>query len=220
MTSRTVKFGTYDTAVTGGWTLNELTLSAAEYQDERVTIPGRSGSLDLTVALTNGEPRYNDRTLSVRLESSEGTRLEREAVINTMINWLDGWKMDIVLPDDSTHYLVGRLHVSKEYNDPAHAAVRVTAVCEPWRYNNDETVVNLTASETEQTTTLANQGRRTVVPVLVIADGDVSLVYGTNSWTLSAGTYQLPDLTLQQGENSLTYSGAGTITITYREAVL
>lgn len=220
MAKRSVKFGTYDTAATGGWTLNDWTLSAAEYQEDRVVIPGRSGSLDLTAALTNGEPRYNDRTLSVRLESSEGTRLDREAKINTMINRLDGWKMDIVLPDDSAHYLVGRIHVSKEYNDPARAAVRVTAVCEPWRYNNDETTVSLTASSSEQTAELTNQGRRTVVPVLVIAGGSVNLVYGSASWSLTDGTYQLPDLTLPQGGGTLKYSGSGTITITYREAVL
>ena len=80
----------------------------------------------------------------------------------------------------------------------------------------------MTATEEEQTATLTNAGRRAVVPLLTITGegASVLLAFGTASWALGAGTYALPDLRLVQGDATLTYSGTGTATLTYREAVL
>ena len=219
MEKRGLTIGTYNT-VEHSWTLTEWELSAPEYQEKFLDVPGRDGALDLSAALTNGAPTYHSRTLSVKLECSEGGRLTREAAINTMVNWLDGWRLDIVLPDDPDHYITGRVSVAKEYNDLAHAAVAVTAVCDPWRYAKDERVYSLAAESTEKTAFLSNAGRRTAVPLLTITGGSILIKYGTYSWSLGAGTYQLPDLTVPQGGGTLTYSGTGTLRISYREAVL
>lgn len=222
MLIRKLILGNYDTHLNGPWTLSAWSLSPAEYQENYVEVPGRNGALDLSTALTDGEPRYNSRTMEATLERSDGTRLEREAAIDAMINWLDGWKMDIFLPDDELHYITGRVRVAKEYNDPAHAAVTITATVDPWRYNKNETAVHLTADTEAKTALLTNQGRRTVVPVLEIT-GDspqVLLSVGTASWSLSTGTYQLPDLVVRQGSTEITYSGSGELHFRYREAIL
>lgn len=222
MTKRKIIFGTYDTAADGLLTLTGWELSAPEYQSNMVEVPGRDGSLDLSTALTDGEPRYKSRTLTATFETSEGTRLERKERLDTMVNWLDGWRMDIQLPDDDTHYITGRVSVAVAYNDPAHGAVTVTAVCDPWRYANSETVVTLTAGTEAQTASLVNSGRKSQAPTLTVSgdDASVNLVYGAYSWALGAGVYILPDLILQLGSNALTYSGTGTVEIRYREAVL
>lgn len=220
--ARKIIFGTYDTELNGPWTLSAWELSAAEHRQQLVEVPGRDGELDLSTALTDGVPRYGSRQLVATLERSDGTRLDRETAINTMVNWLDGWRMDIHLPDDEGHYIQGRVHVAKNYNDPAHASVTVTAVCDPWRYNNHETVLSFTAGETVQTARLTNSGRRSVVPVLQITGegASVRLVFGSASWVLGAGVYQLPDLVVSQGGISVEYSGTGALRFTYREAVL
>ena len=139
-----------------------------------------------------------------------------------MVNLLDGIRENIELPDDPYHYITGRLHVAREYNDPAHAAVTVTAVCAPWKYSTTELVVNLTATTAEQTARLVNGGRQAVVPTLTVtgSGASVRLVYGSVSRTLSAGTYKLPDMLLTPGTHMLTYAGTGSMKITYREAVL
>lgn len=219
-TPREIRFGEYYTHANGLWTLSGLELSDAKYKQNMVEVPGRSAPLDLSTALTDGEPTYGTRTLKATFESSEGSRLAREARISQMANALDGYRMNIVLPDDLDHYLSGRVHVERLYNDEAHASVRVTATCDPWRYAKDETVVTLQATEVEQTALLTNQGRLGVVPVVNITGGDVHLTFGGASWALSPGSYALPDLYLKYGEHSLAYSGAGVLTMTYREAVL
>ena len=221
--ARKMIFGSYDTDVNGLWTLTEWELEPAQIITNYVDVPGRvKGPLDLSTALTDGEPRFGSRTLVAVFESSEGDRLARKSRMDTMVNWLSGWRMNIVLPDNPDHYLVGRVTVEPQYNDMVHASVQVTAVCEPWLYKNTETVVNLTAATAEKTATLSNPGRMTVVPLLEITGTSASVLikFGTASWTLGPGTYQLPDLVLPQGDHLLTYSGTGSVKLTYREAVL
>lgn len=222
MDKRKIIYGTYDTALQGPWTLTGWTLDPVSIRANYVEVPGRDGDLDLSTALTDGVPRYGNRTLTATFECAEGDRLHRETLINTMVNWLDGWRLNIVLPDDPDHYLTGRVHVAKDYNDPAHARVTVTAVCDPWRYNAYETAVKLTAGATEQEALLSNDGRRTVVPKLLIEGegASVTLKVGTASWVLTAGAYQLSDLVLNQGGAVISYSGTGTLQFTYQEAVL
>lgn len=219
MEKRKVIFGTYDTALTGAWTVAGLELTSPDFQTNLVQIPGRDGPLDLSTVLTDGEPIYGSRKLTVVLENSDGDRAAREVKIRTIIAQLDGYQKQIWLPDDAGHYLQGRIHVVRNYNDMAHASVTVTATCDPWLYSNTEKTYNLTASSTSNTITLVNSGRKAVVPVIVTT-GSVNLVYGTNSLALSAGSYQMADFVLTAGSHSLKYSGSGTIKITYREAVL
>ncbi len=219
MAKRGMIIGSYYTNVR--WILAAWHLSDPEQIIDLVDVPGRrKGPLDLSTALTDGDPVYGVRTLEATFECSEGTRMEREAWISEMVNSLDGYIHHIVLPDDPLHYLVGRVNVKKLYNDLAHASVQVVATCEPWRYSSAETMVTLTSTEEPQTATLPNSGRLAVVPTLTVTGGDFRLVAGSQSWALGAGTYMLPDLLLFKGGRVITYSGSGTLTATYREAVL
>lgn len=219
-TPRSMTFGSYYTYATGLWTLTGWDFSDPPNKSNLVEVPGRSEPLDLSTALTDGEPTYSSRTLTATFESSEGDRLAREARINQMTNALDGYRMNIILPDDADHYITGRVSVKKMYNDEAHASVQVTAVCDPWRYANEETVVTLQATAEVQEAVLANLGRRGVVPLLEVTEGEVLLVYGAASWALGVGTYALPDIYLTYGEHVLTYSGSAAFKFTYREAIL
>lgn len=220
MEKRKVNFGIYDTGEKD-WTLNICRLDMPQQQTNYVDVFGRrKGPLDLSTAMTDGEPIYGSRLLTVRLEGSFGNKSEREDEINTMINRLDGYTMNIRLPDDAEHYLVGAVHVVKEYNDLAHAAVMITATCEPWRYNNQETAVAFTALQAEQTVSLTNAGRLTVEPLLTVYTGEIKLSIGGVSRALSAGTYKLPETVLSHGSIDVTYSGTGAAKFTYREGVL
>lgn len=224
MQKRKIIIGEYDTALAGLWTLTSWSFSRAEVFESYADVPGHSGLLDLSTVLTDGEPYYRAREFEAILESSEGSRLERETRINQMINQIDGWRANITLPDDPTHYITGRVRVERLYNDLAHASVRVTATCDPWRYNVSETVVGLSATGTEQTVSLINVGRLSVVPKITVTGGEVLLKLSTGeqvlSWALSPGSYELPDIYIKTGALPLTYSGGGQIILTYREAVL
>ena len=224
MEKRSVRPGDYDTAADGLWTLAALDFPEPDQETNMVQVPGRTkGPLDLSAILTEGEPCYGSRSLSITLESSEGDREARQVRISNMINRLHGRRVDIVLPDHPQHYVTGRLSVKQSYTDLAHAAVEVSGTCEPWLYSAEETQVVLQATSSEQVAHLTNSGAMTVVPVLEVtaeAGQNILLKYGTASGSFSAGIYSWPTLWLTPGEHEVTYSGAGIMTIKYREAVL
>ena len=218
MQKRKIIFDTYDTAADGLWTLASCVLGDAEPQEILLEIPGRlDGPLDASEALT-GDVEYGPRPLEVMLESSEGTRAERQARISAMVNRLHGRRVPIRLPDDAEHYLIGRLKVTPQYNDLAHAAIQVTATCEPWRYANEETEVVVNANGTTQEVILENDRRRTYPSATVT--GEVVLAYNGKSMTFGEGTRLLTDLPLGQGDHLVKVSGKGSVTFTYRKAVL
>lgn len=218
MKKRTIKLGSYDTAE-HGWTLNTLKLSDPDQKVNYADKPGGDGAWDLSTAHTDGIPRYNNRTLLVILECSQGDRDHREQLINDMVNALDGLEWHIVLPDRPEHYLVARLHLVVDYSDLAHAQVTINGTCEPWLYYSRENVTELPATDQTTTIYLRNDGRRAVVPRLTVA-GSARLTYNGSSVDLNAGTYEWPTLLLTTGLHELLYSSTGMLTITYREAVL
>lgn len=223
MIKRTIKLGEYDTAAHGLWTLSALDFPEPTPVSNLVDVPGRyRGPLDLSTVLTDGLPTYGTRSLTATLESSEGDRAARGDRISEMVNQLHGQRVNIVLPDRPEHYAVGRLSVTLLYNDPAHASVQVSAECEPWLYAAEETEVVLQAATGEKTEHLRNGGSMPVLPVVTVSGEGVSfsLQYAGNSWSLGPGVYELPALLLTPGDHTVTYSGAGTATIKYREAVL
>lgn len=218
MKKRTLKIGTYDTAF-HGWTLTGWILSDPEQKTNYIEKTGGDGSWDMSTALTGGIPRYRDRTLTATFECSKGTRADREILIRDMVNTLDGLVWPIVLPDRPEHYLTGRIHVRELQNSLAYAEVEVSATCEPWLYKSHESVVEIVSAGPEGTEDIYNYGRKAVVPMLMVV-GTIGLKFGDNEVQLGEGAYKWPSLLLAPGLNTLTYAGAGTVTITYREAVL
>lgn len=223
MQKRTIRFGEYDTAAHGLWTMSGLAFPEPPLMENFVDVPGRyKGPLDMSTALTDGIPTYGSRELSVTLESSEGDRAAREARISDMVNRLNGKVVHIVHPDHPRHYAVGRLKIQTLYSDLAHSAVQVTGTCEPWLYADDETVLLLQATNEAQTIRIRNSGVMPVQPLISVGGESVSfsLRYGEKNWVLSEGEYMLPDMLLTPGYHEITFSGTGTARITYREAVI
>lgn len=220
---RTVRMGDYDTAADGGWTLTGMKLAMPETQTRFTDVPFRAnGPIDQTTLLTDGDPRYGSRDLRLTFECSEGTRMEREAIISEMVNRLHGQRVKIVLPDDPDHYLVGRVAIGVDYNDPYHAAINVRCTCEPWRYSVIEHRMQLVVTEGWQTVILFNSGRKVLVPEITVTGYNASVVLVCNgqTWVLTEGTHRLARLTLHQGNTMLSYSGSGDVLLTYREAIL
>lgn len=222
MSKRQLILNDYKTAEDGLFTLTSCKITKASQVQNFVSVPGRFSPLDLSTILTDGQPYYGNASLDAVLESSEGTREDRQERIDEMVTRLDGYQMQIVHPDHPGQYMIGRVQVMKDYNDLVHCAVRVVATCEPWFYNESETYsfVNLPANE--QTANLRNNGKLAVVPTVEVAGTTATLVVGSTTYTLSEGTYQLPELYLLPGNTPIQYSaeGEGLIAFTYREAVL
>ena len=206
-----IKFGNYHSYDDFSLILSAKTIGTPSPKTETIDIPGGDGVLDLSDFF--GEVKYNNRNLSFDF-STIVPQAEFMNLFSAVQNALHGQKMQIILDDDSEWYYVGRVTVSEWKADKNIGKLTIDCDCEPYKIKLAETVVAVEVSG--ETTAILPNSNKTVVPTIDIT-GEISLTYGTNFYTLSAGRYDLPAVRLEKGENTVLLSGTGTATFTYKE---
>ena len=214
---RILRIGSWSSAV-HDWTLCEFKISAPQYRRNTVTVPGLDGAVDLSDALT-GDVHYDMRKLTARLENSSGNRLKRDHWISVLMNALDGTVQQIWLPDDPCRFMQGRLRVSVQYSDTAHASVQITADVEPWKYRKAETVIDLTTAAGDNNCVIRMTDRKPVSPLFQVVNFSDTLKIGSHD-VIEPGRYRFPDITFRHGANDLAVTGQAVIRISFREGVL
>lgn len=212
----------YDEIHTGDdWKLilNSKTITPPEPKTYEVDIDGRDGTLDLSESLA-GEIKFKDRTITAVYLLTEGSRVERERLIRTITNYLNGRKRKIVEPDDLDHYFIGRSKITAVSNNQAYGSITVQSTCDPWRYSKDKISrycqVN---TSTPKKWIFTNDGARTAVPVITVT-GFITIVVGGVAHSLTAGSYRLTALKFRSGVNEVSMYGSGSATFQYEEADL
>ena len=193
----------------------QVTISPPEVKTYLVPVPGRSGSLDFTEALTNGQPAYNDRQLILIMYCfAEEERLP--AMESACRNALHGRKLNIVLDCDPGYYYRGRLSVDWVSEDNIDVAT-ITAICDPYKYKLSPTVKEFDVSGS-LSVALPND-RMPTVP-MVTTDAEITVQFGESTIVFPSGTRRAPALLLTEGENQLTLTGTGHIKFEYQEGAL
>lgn len=199
-------------------TVTAKDVTAPEPKTNYINIEGASGSLDLTEALT-GAPVYNDRTVTASFMCSEGDHKEREVLLRRIRTAIHGRKIPIIDPDDPEHYFLGRAKIREETNQPAFLTFTVEAVCDPYRYDIEETTRTVAMTGQGVDLVINNDGDKTLCP-LIIVYGYAAIACNGATAQLSTGTYKIADVKLAPGANVVNVSGVGTVAFVYREAVL
>lgn len=213
-------FGEHNTWNDWGLILTAKTdLEPPKVKTNYVDIEGMSGSLDLSEALT-GEPTYEDRTFSASFFACDGSYEERKRLLDTIICAIHGRKMKIMEPDDPHRYLYGRVTLKDVHHYVSYSDFTVEMRCDPWRYAHGETVQTIqVSSDNPVNVQIYNSGRKTVCPDITVSGQLTFTCCGVTS-EATDGSYKLTTFKLYQGENVIQVSGSGTMTLTYREAVL
>ena len=183
-----------------------------------VDVPGADGSKDLS-AQPAGRIVYQDRTLTwtFGLYPGENWHAKHREVSNA----LNGRACDITLDDDPGYYYQGRLSVEKYNVDGLLKQIVVKAICRPYKFKQEETVVSSSLTTAYKDIDLPND-RKPVVPVITVS-ANTTLQWDGNTFTLNAGTHKVLDIELKEGGNTLAAkvaSGTGSITVTYQEGAL
>lgn len=194
-----------------------------------VELDGMSGTLDLSEALT-GEITYSDRTITASFWTDYGTRKDRENLLRKISASLHGKKVKIIEPDDPDHYFYGRVKIKDKVNNLAYATFTIEAICDPWRYANEEKTWRFdyytrkddeSILERRKQLFITNNGVKTVCPRITVT-GTIGIAFEGAGITLTAGTYTIPEIKLRQGVNVIQTASLleSSITFTYREATL
>lgn len=225
---RGVQFSDYHSYEDWGLLLVEKTISAPEPKTKIVDVPGMDGVLDLTEAL--GAVRYGNRELKFRFKV-----IDRERFYNaytTVATYLHGRKRNIIIDDDPGFYYVGRCTMGDLKPGKIQSYFDVEVDAEPYKYETDDAMAQgrwlwdtfnfrtgiaqdtqYTVSGT-QTITLINRGM--AVNPTFTASASMSVRYKGTTYSIPNGTTTNYNILLDAGENTLTVTGTGTLTISYR----
>lgn len=182
-------------------------------QTYAVEVPGHNGVLDLSEFIT-GETTYSNRILTFNFVG-DGSR---ETVLNLIERMCEYHGKSIVITTDDylDWYYSGRAEV--DYVDHGYY-VEFTLMVDafPFRLAINPKVYDFGVCEA-QTITVLNEGRP-VIPTISVT-GEATIVKNGVTVTISDGTYEDEFFKLIKGDNEFTLTSTGTVTITYREAVI
>lgn len=211
---KTVKFDTKDSYTDYGLYLQPYTIPMPDIKSNYIDIAGADGTLDLTEVF--GRVRFMDRTFTLDLRAFDLDQ-DFHSTVTTFANAVHGKKVKMTFSDDPDYYYYGRVDVDTVSPLVFVGVITVFITAEPWKYKTNVTSVTEEVT-TSKIITLTNDRMPTIPAITVSAE--MSLAWGTYTVTLAAGTHTVLDLELQQGNTSITVTGAGTITFAYQEGAL
>lgn len=195
----------------------QVIISPPEVKTYLVSVPGRSGSLDFTEALTDGQPAYYDRQITMTMYCFAGDE-QLPDMERACRNALHGRKMNIMLDCDPEYYYRGRLSVDWVSEGNIDIAT-ITADCDPYKYKLSPTVREFDVSGSEGLEIILQNDRMPTVPT-VTTNAEITVEFGESTIVFAPGTRKAPALLLLEGANHMTLTGTGHIKFEYQEGAL
>ena len=201
-----------------GWLRESINFPTPQSQTNSIVVPGRNSPIRFSEALgrVSYQPRSFDMTFSML-----GSRAAFDLLVSNTVNRFAGQLVQVILSEDQTMYYVGTVEAEPSYDPFSRKGVLVLS-CDDgdaYRYHVDQTVISLSGSGT---VTLQNDAMPVVPVVTTTAETALAWQVGTDIYqkSVSAGTWEIPELELAEGTNSIAVTGEGTTTFTYREGRL
>ena len=221
------------------WQQFELIMSSkniapAEAKQNFLELPARNGSLDLSEVLT-GMPMYGNREITVVLGGKKA-RIDWEQGKSAFQNAYHNRSVQVVFEDDPNYYWEGRLTVNDDFelgNEVATFSVTLnaqpykletrdggSASCQAWDTFVFETDIfrdyyGLQVDGTLQVNIYGNT--MPVIPVFEVSNANnLKVSFNGQTYDLQNGTNKIYSIVTTEGNNYLTFTGQGTVTISYR----
>lgn len=204
------------------------TISAPEVQTKKVSVPGRNGDINLSTVLT-GDVRYKNRSITMKFINKDVKYDDIPIWKSEIENYLHGQKMRIVFDDDPAFYYYGSLNVEPVSYDGV-AQITIKADVDPYKYSIttseedwlwdpfdfEQSVINETADLVVDGSLEVSiiAGKKWDNPI-VISDSDMTVAFKGSTYQIKAGSQVMYDIILEEGENILTFTGNGKVTINY-----
>ena len=201
-----------------GWVRENIEFPVPESQTETVVVPGRNAPIRFNEVL--GLVSFKPRTFTLTF-SMLGTRVKFDELTSKVSNRYAGRLCRVRTSEEPNLYVLGTIQMSSSY-DPLTGKGQLVMECsdgDSYRYHVDMTEVVQNGSGT---VILKNDYMPVVPTVITTADTTLSWKVGTDSFdkTLSAGEWEIPELQLAYGNNSVKVTSTGDTTFRYREGCL
>lgn len=202
---------------------------AAEVDEKFKEIPGRNGDLDITDALT-GFPVYKNATMKLTFDFKDDNYDLWLIRASELRNKIHGRRLKVVLGNDEFFY-EGRISVSTEKLNKRYSSVEITINRDPYKLELQSSLedwlwdsFNFETGIIRDYKDLQVAGRleliipgRTmrVIPVFDCSE-EMTVSYNGTIYNLPKGKSKSLDLLLGEGDNTLIFTGNGTVSVDYR----
>ena len=206
-------------------------IAPPDVKSKTVDIPGADGELNLT-ELLNGRPTYQNRTGSIEF-IVVNDYWDWDVAYSTIMNYLQGKSMKMVLEDDPAYYYEGRFAVSEWRSDKSWSLITIdynvypykkdlSATDEDWLWDSFDFETQIIQNGMKNLTvdgvlTVTVEGSPQPVAPVITVSGPMMLSFnGIEKSMDKAGDYKYGDILFQEGTNKITFRGNGNVTISYR----
>ena len=201
-----------------GWLRETVNFPTPQSQSNTITVPGRNSPIRFTEAL--GRVAYQPRSFDMTF-SMLGDRADYDRLVSAAVNQFAGKLCRVTLTEDPTLYALGTLEADPTY-DPLTGKGTLELSCtdgDAFLYYVEETVESISGSGTA---VLVNDYMPVVPVIAATAETTLRWAIDGESFhkTVSAGTWEIPELELRHGDNTVSVTGEGTTTFTYRQGRL
>ena len=198
-----------------GWLRETVNFPTPQSQSNTITVPGRNSPIRFTEAL--GRVAYQPRSFDMTL-SMLGDRADYDRLVSVVVNQFAGQLCRVTLSEDPTLYAIGTLEATPTY-DPQTGKGTLVLSCtdgDAFLYYVSETIESITGSGT---ITLHNDYMPVVPVITTTAEATLRWAVDGETFhkTISAGTWEIPELELRHGNNTVSVTVEGTVRFAYRE---
>lgn len=177
-----------------------------------VEVLGADGMIDMTDALT-GYTQYQNRQINFEFIIMAG-RESWPAIYSDLMDTLHGRKVRITFDDDPDYFYTGRVTVGKWDAEKVTAVITMTAEVEPFKTEILKKTKRCILTE-EGVKVTVHGTKKPVVPDITATDSGVEVSFRGSTYTLAAGVNRIPGIVIREGNNEFTFTGSGTVDITY-----
>ena len=200
----------------GACITNEDVIGMPAVNTVLLSIPGRSGRIDLSEVLT-GDVSYGNRKLKLVL-AAETNVSKWQDTCDHIFNTFHGRQVTVIFDEDPGHFYIGRASVSEPSRVQNAGQLTVEIEAEPFRYEVAETVATFASATAAISDVLVNT-RMPVSPRVEVA-ANAQLYFEGAIYELSAGDQAVPGFVLHEGENEVRVTGASSVTFRYRKGCI
>lgn len=224
----TVTFGTKNSYRDFGLILTSKDIGLPEPKTETVDLTGANGVIDLTEVLTD-DIKYKQRKLQFTFTVIDPINAW-SVTLSEVTNYVHGRRLRILLDWDKNYYYEGRCKVNQFKTNKRLATIVVDAEVDPYKLevNSSSTpwiwdtfsfidgIIYLNTVTVSGSATVNLLNRRKIVSPTFTTTANMKVNYNGVTYDLPKGTTTVLGIRLQEGDNFVTFTGNGTITIDYK----
>ena len=214
------------------WGLNwiGITLPMPAPKLNTISVPGFDGSIDRTEF--SGRIAYENREgAELKFSVNDGSPAAWHARYSAIANYLHGKKRKVILDTDAGFYYIDRLSINEEKTDYFMSQIVISGTFEPYKYELQSSLEDWLWDPfsfedgiiREYRNLTVNGSLAVIIPgremltVPVIQSSTVMSVSNMGkSYEVKAGSNKIYGIKLGPGDNILTFTGNGTVSIDYR----